>query len=86
MENISKGILEAYDKTGIETVRVILESLSDMDLGKLIGELRNSKVNGMSYEDSYRYHTWCARATIYPDKSDEEVKKIIEENLLNDQH
>jgi len=32
-------------------------------------------------EDLYRYHSFAARATLYPDKSDEEVQEIIEKNI-----
>jgi hypothetical protein len=32
-------------------------------------------------EESYRHHTWCARATLFPDWSDEEVQQHIEESI-----
>jgi len=35
----------------------------------------------MNFEESYRYHTLCARATLYPGKSIEEVQEIIEKNI-----
>jgi hypothetical protein len=35
----------------------------------------------MDFEDIYRYNTFAARATLHPDKSDEEVLEIIEKNL-----
>ena len=41
----------------------------------------NNKETLMSFEDSYRYHIMCARATLYPDKTFEEVMIIIEDNL-----
>lgn len=31
--------------------------------------------------DEFRYHQLCARATLYPDKSYEEVVDIIEEQI-----
>jgi len=37
----------------------------------------------MNFEESYRYHTLCARATLYPGKSIEEVQEIIEKNLAD---
>lgn len=33
-----------------------------------------------SLEESYRYNTLCARATLYPDKTLEEVLEIIDTN------
>jgi hypothetical protein len=32
---------------------------------------------------SYRYHTFAARATLFPDKSIEEVQEIIEKNVAD---
>ena len=40
-------------------------------------------VTQISEEDSYRYNIMCARATLYPNKSIEEVKMIIEDTLNN---
>jgi len=38
-------------------------------------------INQMNEKDSYRYHTMCARATLYPNKTIEEVNTIIEDTL-----
>jgi len=38
-------------------------------------------INQMSAKNSYRYHTMCARATLYPNKTIEEVITIIEDTL-----
>lgn len=38
-------------------------------------------INQMSSKETYRYHTMCARATLYPNKTIEEVSAIIEETL-----
>jgi hypothetical protein len=38
-------------------------------------------ITPMSREDSYRYHTMCARATLYPNKTIEEVRVIIEDTI-----
>jgi hypothetical protein len=38
-------------------------------------------ITQMSNEDLYRYHTMCARATLYPNKTIEEVNAIIEDTL-----
>lgn len=36
----------------------------------------------MSLEESFRYHTLCARSTLYPNKTIEEVKDIIEDTMI----
>jgi hypothetical protein len=43
----------------------------------------NYYMAGQSVEDSYRFNVLCARATLYPGKSIEEVLDIIEENIKN---
>jgi hypothetical protein len=35
----------------------------------------------MNLEDSYRYNAFCARATLYPNKTIGEVNTIIENNI-----
>lgn len=41
----------------------------------------NKEYLEMSFEDSYRYHTICARATLFPGKTIDEVIVIIDNNL-----
>jgi hypothetical protein len=59
-------------------VKPIRESVKE--LREEIRKLKNEEVP-MSIEDSYRYNVLCARATLYPDKTIEEVQEIIEKNL-----
>jgi len=40
----------------------------------------------MTVEDSYRYTLLCARATLFPNKSIEEVREIIENNLRDEKN
>ena len=40
----------------------------------------------MTVEDSYRYTLLCARATLFPNKSIEEVLAIIEKNLCDEKN
>ena len=35
----------------------------------------------MSLQDSFRYHALCARLTLYPNKTIEEAKEIIEDTI-----
>jgi len=39
-------------------------------------------ITSMNYVDSYRYHTMSARSTLYPNKTIDEVKAIIEDNII----
>lgn len=38
-------------------------------------------ITPMSIENSYRYNTLCARSTLYPGKTIEEVNTIIEDSI-----
>jgi hypothetical protein len=40
--------------------------------------MKNEKKLTNELIESYRYHTLCARSTLYSDKSIEEVKQIID--------
>ena len=42
-----------------------------------------NKINQMNSKESFRDHTMSARATLYPDKTVEEVSAIIDETISN---
>lgn len=42
-----------------------------------------NKINQMNSKESFKYHTMSARATLYPDKTVEEVSAIIDEIISN---
>ena len=46
-----------------------------------VSELLQPTEPQMSLQDSFRYHALCARATLYPNKTIEEAKEIIEDTI-----
>jgi hypothetical protein len=57
----------------------ITDETGDVRLYDVSGLLQ--PIDKMSGEESYRYHTMCARATLYPNKTMEEVSEIIENDI-----
>lgn len=78
-----------HERTGDDMTKKISDvdfdrEVAEWDLGRLFEYIiRNQETrmeNGLiSTFDTYKYHNLCARATLFPGKSYEEVEAILEE-------
>ena len=67
---------------GIQLMTGAVNKFRDYPTEDNLKEVRTVQPNNqMTVEDSYRYHTMCARATLYPNKTIEEVESIIEDTI-----